>query len=101
MTVNTQNQVVGFPSERVTRSAKGGATWGEVTRGRLRQYLGKLMNACGLPGSIQQMEFEDAAVGRHLAVSVDDLFVCVSVDGRDYYFDRVTGRFDGTGTSSA
>jgi hypothetical protein len=45
------------------------------------------------------MEFEDKLAGQRISTSVGELFVCVSVNGRDYYFDRITGRFDGTGWS--
>jgi hypothetical protein len=43
------------------------------------------------------METIDGVTGQKVAVSVGDLFVRLSIDGRDYYFDRLTGRFDGTG----
>jgi len=45
------------------------------------------------------MEATDKITGQKVAVSIGDLFVRLSVDGRDYYFDRITGRFDGTGSS--
>jgi hypothetical protein len=49
------------------------------------------------PGAIRDAEIKDALTGQAVSVVVGVLYVRISVDGRDYYFDRVTGRFDGTG----
>jgi hypothetical protein len=91
--------VVSFPSERVSHAARAGATTADKARSRLRAGVGRLMNKLGVPAAIQPIEITDELTKQHVAVNVDDLFVCVSVDGRDYYFDRITGRFDGTGSA--
>jgi hypothetical protein len=94
----SQRAVLRFPSERVVRSARGDATRLEIWTGRVRQWLGRSLNRLSAPGAIREMEFRDQLAGQHIAVSVGELFVCMSVNGRDYYFDRLTGRFDGTGS---
>jgi hypothetical protein len=94
-----ERAVVRFPTERVARSAREGATWPEVVIARARQLLGRILNWVGTPGAIRPLQFNDKLAGQHVAVSVGEIFVCVSVNGRDYYFDRLTGRFDGTGAS--
>jgi hypothetical protein len=66
--------------------------------GRARERLGALLNRIGVPGAIQPVEVRDKLTGQQVSVSVGELFVRVSVDGRDYYFDRLSGRFDGTGS---
>lgn len=43
------------------------------------------------------MRLEDELTGRAIEVRVEPLFIVFSVDGRDYYFRRFSGRFDGTG----
>ncbi len=96
--MNVQRAVLRFPTERIARTARGGATWLEIWAGRARQCLGRVLNRIGMPGAIRPMEFKDKLAGQHLAVSIGELFVCISVSGRDYYFDRITGRFDGTGS---
>ena len=48
-------------------------------------------------GSIRDVEIHDEATGRHLAVKNGDSFLKLSVDGRDYFFDRWTGEYTGTG----
>ena len=92
-----RSKVVDFPSHRVSHAARDGATKLDIMRSRAREGLGRLLNKFGVPGIIKPVEFTDEITKQHIAVAVDDLFLRVSVDGRDYYFDRLTGRIDGTG----
>lgn len=94
-----RSNVVGFPSERVSHAPRDGASIIDVLRSRVRMGFGRLLNGIGVPAAIQPVEFTDETTKQHVAVAVDDLFVRLSVDGRDYYFDRLTGRFDGTGST--
>ena len=48
---------------------------------------------------MQPVAINDPATGQQIAVTVGDLLVRLTVNGRDFYFDRLTGRFDGTGTA--
>jgi hypothetical protein len=91
--------VVDFPSDRVLRPARDGATVIDIARSRVRAGVGRLLNKLRVPAAIQPIEITDEVTKQHVAVTVDDLFVRISIDGRDYYFDRVTGRFDGTGSA--
>jgi hypothetical protein len=91
--------VVDFPSDRVSRPARDGATVIDIARSRVRAGVGRLLNKLRVPAAIQPIEITDEVTKQHVAVTVDDLFVRISIDGRDYYFDRVTGRFDGTGSA--
>jgi hypothetical protein len=91
--------VVRFPSERVSHVARDGATVIDIARSRMRAGVGRLLNKLRVPAAIQPVEFTDEITKQRVAVTLDDVFVRISVDGRDYYFDRVTGRFDGTGSS--
>lgn len=92
------NAIVRFPSERVPKAAAMGASRYVILKGRLRERVGRLLNWMGAPGAIRDMAVTDEAAGHSVAVAVGDLFVKLTVNGRDYYFDRVTGRFDGTGS---
>ena len=94
-----RSNIIGFPSERVSRAPRDGATMIDVLGSRMRMGIGRLLNRLGVPAAIQPVEFTDETTKQHVAVAVDDLFVRLSVDGRDYYFDRLTGRFDGTGST--
>lgn len=75
-----------------------GATRVDIWRSRVRSAVGRALNRAGVPGALVATTIEDELTGQRLDISVDPLFTRVSVNGRDYYFDRVTGRFDGTGS---
>lgn len=94
-------QVLRFPTEHTAHPARGGAGFGDsmIFRGRL--WLGRCMNRLGLAAPIQPTEIYDPATGQRIAVTVGDLLVRLTVNGRDFYFHRITGRFDGTGSANS
>ena len=94
-----QPQVLRFPTERVARAASGGATQLDIWKGRVRESIGRILNLARAPGAIQDMYVKDTLTGHEVALSVGDFFVRLSVDGRHYYFDRLTGKFNGTGSA--
>jgi hypothetical protein len=53
------------------------------------------MNA---PGVVRNTLIEDSLSGQRVEISVGRIFVRLSVNDRDYFFDRISGRFDGTGS---
>jgi hypothetical protein len=65
------------------------------------EYAHHLLNRLGVPGAIRTMRHHDPLTGHAFAVHVGLYYTTVTVDGRDYYFDRLTGAFDGTGSSIA
>ena len=77
------------------------ATYGRLNwrhwRSDIRARLGGLLNRMGVPGAIQPFEVHDGVTGQHIKVTVSSRFTVIQVNGRDYYFYRLTGRFDGTG----
>ena len=91
--------IVRLPIRERPRPAETGARRIDVIAARLRRGVGRLLNRGHIPGAIRPVEIQDGLTGQSLAVSMDEAFVRVSVDGRDYYFDRITGRFDGTGSA--
>ena len=96
---NRAVKVVKFPAARVSHPARDGATTIDIARSRVKAGVGRLLNKMRVPAAIQPVEIVDKVTNQHVAVAVDELFVTVSVNGRDYYFDRITGRFDGTGSA--
>lgn len=74
-----------------------GAQWWQIALSRTRLAIGRLLNRVRLPGPIQPVSIQDEVSGQTLDVRVGPLFTCISVNGRDYYFTRLTGRWDGTG----
>ena len=71
--------------------------WIRRRRDSLTDGLGWLMERLGVPGAIQPFEMQDELTGQHIKVTVSARFTVVQVNGRDYYFYRYTGHFDGTG----
>lgn len=96
---NSPQTVVRFPSERVPRAAVVGATRFQIWRGRVREMFGRALNRVKIPGAVRDMSLTDELTGQDVSVTVGVLHVRISVDGRDYYFDRLTGHFDGTGSA--
>jgi len=65
---------------------------------RLKEWLCRLLNRANVPGAIQETTLDDPLTGQSLRVHVGVFFTRISVNGRDYYFHRLSGQFDGTGT---
>ena len=86
--------VITFPGGR---PAVGGAGWWVRTKGRMRVGLGLALRRLGVAGMVGPVEVNDTATGQTIVVTIGTLYTRLSVNGRDYYFDRFTGRFDGTG----
>lgn len=64
---------------------------------RLSCFLGFLMSKFKLT-RIQSGMFYDAVTGNIVQVDLDQFFLCIRFNGRDYYYNTVTGKFDGTGS---
>lgn len=45
---------------------------------------------------IKPFEYEDLLTGHKVSVQVNPYYSILSVDGREYYFEKETGKFDGT-----
>lgn len=84
---------------QMPRPAEAGATRWQVWGYRIREWLSHVANRLHLPGAITDTTIDDELSGQKLQVRTVGLFTCLSVNGRDYYFHRFTGKFDGTGTS--
>lgn len=78
-------------------SAVSGATHWDIWRARLRIAFGRFLNRLGMPGAVENFSFNDPLNGLMVTVKVGPSFTCITIDGRDYVFDRITGRFAGTG----
>ena len=79
------------------RPVYGKATRRQIWRSRLRGLIGRLANRIGLAGAVAPVVIEDALTGQRVEVRVSAWFTTISINGRDYYFRRFSGQFDGTG----
>lgn len=73
------------------------ARWLDIARGRLHEQFGRFLNRLGVPGAVAPMRYHDESTGCTIEVSVSAFYTRLGIDGRDFYFHRVTGKFDGTG----
>ncbi len=92
-------KIIPFPAERVARPQAVPAMYPEVQRWRLSQWLGRRWFRAHRAGAIQEIDLDDSLTGQRLSVWVGEHYVRLCVDGQDYYFDRVTGQFDGIGAT--
>jgi len=84
-------QSVGVPT-------RAGSTRAERAHLRLRELASRLFDKIGVPGFVRDAKITDELTGHSINIRARGLFTKITVNGRDYYFHRLTGRFDGTGT---
>ncbi len=89
--------ILKLPRREAGHSSEGGATLYDIYIGRARELLGRLLNRLRVPGAVRDAHIKDALTGQEVEIRVGELFTRVSVNGRDYYFHRASGKFDGTG----
>ncbi len=90
--------VVQFAQKDRANPPRFGATRWAVMRSRALEWLGRFFKWLRFPGVIKEGQIDDSVSGHHIMVRVGLLFTCLSVNGRDYYFSRLSGKFDGTGS---
>lgn len=90
-------RVLRFPTP--AHAATGGASRWAIARTRLRLALARAAVRLGIPGAVRPVVVEDSATGQRLEITVGPLYTRIAVNGREYFFDQFTGRFDGTGGS--
>ena len=78
--------------------AKAGATKWDILKTRIATILFTALNRIGVPGAVQDIEIKDAVTGQEIQIKTGLFFTRITVNGRDYYFRRLSGKFDGTGT---
>jgi hypothetical protein len=90
---NDGADIVTFPHAAVL----GAGCWWRI-RTRMLEWLGAILNYLGMPGAVRDVELYDQVTGTCLKVRTTSLFTRISINGRDFYFSRLTGEFDGTGS---
>ncbi|HUU93732.1 MAG TPA: hypothetical protein VM238_21275 [Phycisphaerae bacterium] len=87
-----RKMVLEFPSP-----ASNGATWWQIWRGRAARCIGLILNGLGCAGKVRPISIDDPLTGTHLELRVGSTFTVIAVNGRDYYFRRLDGVYDGAG----
>ena len=88
-------KVLVFPGQ--TSSAEVGTGCWQRWRDGLALLLGRLAHRLGFPTILRPFDLTDEMTGQRISLRVGLLFARLTVNDRDYYFRRFTGRFDGTG----
>ncbi len=91
--MNREDTVIQFPRPTVQ-----GATRWQIFRTHVSLAAGKVLRWLGVPGAVRNTEIVDDLTGQRINIRVGVLFTRISVNDRDYYFRRLGGRFDGTGS---
>jgi hypothetical protein len=70
---------------------------------RLKYYLiecfHSFVNNIGFPCIIGEADIYDDLTQQDIKIKPGIFFTVLTINGRDYYFRRLTGKFDGTGSS--
>ena len=85
--------IIEFP-----RHSQMGASRIQIIGGRCLEFIGKVFNLLSVPGAIKDIDIQDNLSGQNLKIRVGVLFTLISINGRDYYFSRLSGKFGGTGS---
>jgi hypothetical protein len=91
----TQAAVFKFPAPLTP--AQIGATRWQKTRTRITIALGKLLLRLHAPGLIQEIKIVDQLSDQHIIIKALPMSMQLSVNGRDYFFSRFTGKLVGKG----
>jgi len=87
------NNVFQFP-----RSVEGGANRFQLLRADLRDWVCKVIHKLRMPGAIRECDIDDPVTGHRIRVRIDRSCTELWIDGREYRFDRLSGKLRGTGT---
>ena len=55
------------------------------------------MNFLGFPGFVKSLKHYDRLTNTNIEVRLGGFFTVIAVNGKDYYFRRITGKYDGSG----
>jgi hypothetical protein len=95
-------KIIPFPKAGQARpSMRGAASRDDAWVGRIDHTLGTLMNRLGVPGAVRDIHLKDALTGYEIEVETGILYTRISLNGRDFYFHRLSGRFGGTDSGCA
>ena len=92
-----KNRLLTFPKPKTACAPSLSATFSQVLALRIRCWIGWAVWKLGFPGLVCDLDIIDNLTGQHVQIKTGPLFTKIQIDGRDYYFNQLTGRFDGTG----
>lgn len=75
------------------------ATVFQTLLGRLKYKLGLLLNFIDVSGFVKPTKVYDRLTNTNLEVVLGGYFTIIKVNGKDFYFNRFSGEYDGSGMS--
>ena len=75
----------------------GHASRYDVLIGRFKECFYRLLDYLHFPAVVRNWNFEDELTGQTVELRIGLFFTRLRINGRDYYFRRLSGKFDGTG----
>ena len=90
--------IISFPIKQKLYPSSTGATKTDIIVGRIKECLGRTLLRTGIPAMLSDCSINDELTGQQIDIQSGVLFTRVSINGRDYFFDRFTGKYSGTGT---
>lgn len=63
--------------------------------------LGTLFEKLGLPGLVKPFRYYDGETGQVIEIKTSPLYTKLSVGGKEFFFIRESGKYDGFGAMSA
>jgi hypothetical protein len=67
---------------------------------KVKLIISSLLNKIGYPPIISNLELNDEIIGSKIKIEASNHWTKISIDNRDFYFSRITGKFAGTGCST-
>lgn len=71
---------------------------GVSVAGRLRDVLAAVLERLHAPALIRPFSYDDPTTGQHVELRTSSRYAVLSVNGRDYFFNRESGTLDGAGS---
>jgi hypothetical protein len=81
-----------------TTPVKNGVSLFAKYLSRFKFSIAGILNKIKAPGLVREIEYFDELTSQRISVKNQSLYTVISIDGRDFYFNRLSGKFDGTGS---
>jgi len=87
-----------YPDPKSTVNMAGRSPIRERVKDWCRQKIGRVLEAMHAPAKIKEFECVDPITNECVYLSTGARYSVLHVGSKRLFFDRLTGRFDGTGT---
>lgn len=89
--------IISFPQRETLYPSSSNASVTDTIFSRIAEWFGRLFLKSKIPSAIADCSIKDELTGQWIDIRNGTLSTRISINGRDYYFDRFTGKYTGTG----